>query len=72
LAGEPGAINAESFEPPPRQPDEPLSETDEATVRMWLADIGETDEDVINAVLNVKPTRTHVKRSSSWPKAGMR
>jgi hypothetical protein len=52
LAGEPGAINAESFEPTPRRPDEPLSETDEATVRKWLTDIDETDEDIINAVLN--------------------
>jgi hypothetical protein len=52
LAGEPGAINAESFEPTPRQPDEPLSETDKATIRKWLADIDETDEDIINAVLN--------------------
>jgi hypothetical protein len=52
LAGEPGAINGESFEPIPRPPDESLSETDEATVRTWLADIDEMDEDIINAVLN--------------------
>jgi hypothetical protein len=50
LAGEPGAINAESFEPTPRQPDEPLSETDEATVWMWLADIGEDDEGISMAL----------------------
>jgi hypothetical protein len=63
LAGESGAINAEPFEPIPHCPDEPLNERDEATVRMWLADIDETDEDIINAVLNQCQTDEDVREA---------
>lgn len=47
INGEPGAINAEPFEPIRRQPDEFLSEQEEAAILKWLARIGETDEETI-------------------------
>ncbi|SCY42382.1 hypothetical protein SAMN05216420_10635 [Nitrosospira sp. Nl5] len=52
LVGEPDAISAEPFEPVRRQPDEPLTEKDEALIRVWLARINETDDETIQAVLD--------------------
>lgn len=50
LAGEPDAITAEAFEPVLREPDEPLSEKDEAVIRSLLADTGEDDEGIAVAL----------------------
>lgn len=52
LAGEPEAITAQSFEPIPRQPNTPFSEQDEALIRVWLAGINETDEEIIAGVID--------------------
>ena len=46
LAGEPDAITAQPFKPLPRQPKEPLSEKDEASIRVWLTRINETDDEI--------------------------
>lgn len=52
LVWQPDASAAEPFEPIPRQPTAPLTAHDEATVRAWLAHIGETDFEIIAVVLN--------------------
>lgn len=52
LAGEPDAISAQPFQPVPRQPKERLSERDETLIRVWLARINETNDEMIAAVLN--------------------
>lgn len=52
MSGEPDAISAEAFEPIRRPPDTPLSGDDHDLIRLWLARIGETDEDSIACVLH--------------------
>jgi hypothetical protein len=51
IAWYPGAIDAEPFEPTVRPPEEPLSMEDEAAVRRWLTEIGETDEAMVAEVI---------------------
>jgi hypothetical protein len=53
LAGRPGAIDAEAFTTAVKRPAEPLSQGDEAAIRRWLADIGETDGEVIAEVFEL-------------------
>lgn len=51
LAHHPGAVAAEPFTPISRQPWPPLTASEEATIRAWLALIGETDPRTISGVI---------------------
>lgn len=51
LAYYPGAVAAEPFTPIIRQPSAPLTASEEATIRAWLALIGETDPGTISGVI---------------------
>jgi hypothetical protein len=44
MAWRPEAIAAEPFVPIPRKPEGPLSQDDEARIRIWLSSIGEMEE----------------------------
>lgn len=50
LRGEAGAIAAISFEPVRQTPGAPLGKKDEALLRRWLSQIGETSETTINVL----------------------
>jgi hypothetical protein len=47
----PDAVSAKPFELTIRPPGEPLNQEDEAAIRRWLAEIGETDAAVIAEVI---------------------
>lgn len=51
LASYPSALAAEPIEPGRRQPDTRLAGDQEAAIRAWLAQIGESDEAIIDEVL---------------------
>ena len=53
LARYPAALKAEPYTPPLQLATSPLSGTDEAAVRAWLAHIGEIDPACINQVLGL-------------------
>jgi hypothetical protein len=48
----PGALSVEPYQPTPRPPNTPLSDTEGVRVRTWLAYIGETDPATISEVLD--------------------
>jgi hypothetical protein len=48
----PDAVAAEPFTPTARQPSAPLTASEEAAIRAWLALIGETDPATIAAVID--------------------
>jgi hypothetical protein len=52
MAGEPRAVSATPFEPNRQHTDSPLSDSQEALILQWLAEIGEIDADTISDLLN--------------------
>jgi hypothetical protein len=64
LEWEPGAIKVEPFEPVRQKPEQPISGDEEAQIREWLKEIGETDESIVFDV--IEQCNTDARARSSY------